>query len=403
MNRSQQIEDNSMHRRQSREDIVTSVWVPSPSSLIQNQSTYSNDNPTNKIYKTELLINRIPITPTANPLNNCSKCQRLIDCGNDKEIKFNNRYYHSNCFKCSTCNELINSSEDKKYLIDDNGEVICKKCELSKSKRCFNCHQSILDEKFICFNENNYHRPCFSCYSCRKSLINQVNIRIKDNQACCDECYGEKFSRKCEKCSQIISSGGSIVYKGKNYHEQCFRCGQCSRIMNEKEFYTENDKPCCSQCYDKYFALQCQQCSQIIKEKEYYTHNSKPCCIRCYEQSFAPQCQQCSRVISSGKSIQYNGNNYHEQCFRCGQCNNIMNEKQFYTQNNKPCCSLCHEKYFQKKCSKCFQSINDKYTVYKDKFYHINCFKCDKCYRIIDDNEKFTDNQFGIICSTCRI
>ncbi|UJR24805.1 hypothetical protein I4U23_006180 [Adineta vaga] len=432
MNTYQNLRRFTPETRTYREDVVTSVRVPPPPTppprpLVPEtrQPIYTNNPSSDRVYKTELIIN--PLTRTSR-VDDCFKCGRMINGQIDNDIKFNNRNYHRHCFTCSICHENLGLNTETTYLVDDNGGPICKKCQLAKAKICNVCQQSITIERYVHFEEHDYHRECFNCDYCRRSLIDQVNIHIQNSKRCCNQCFDDKFASQCYVCSQKIPSGRYTTYKGNKYHLDCFKCPHCQNVIREMEFPTYDNHPCCEQCYQEKFASKCCQCLKpIISEKaviyqdnkyhpdcfrcgqcyrpiiesRFHTNNSKPCCNQCYEKNIAPQCQQCFKTITVGKSVNYQGKIYHPDCFRCGHCEKIMYESKFYQADNKPCCRDCHEKYFTPKCAKCNRSILERYTTFKGQNYHINCFVCSKCRHIIDEKEKFYDEKIGILCAQC--
>ena len=205
----------------------------------------------------------------------------------------------------------------------------------------------------------------------------------------------------CFQCMQPISNEQYIIYDQHKYHHHCFRCFQCNQTINESKFHTKNSKPCCNKCYDQYLALRCFQCNQIITTGQYYSENNKPCCIRCYEQYFAPKCEKCFKSILNETAIVYDGKKYHSNCFRCIECNQVINTTKFGTKNNRPLCVSCHNNDLAPKCYRCFKSINGKYTTYQGNNFHIECFVCDKCHRVIYSNQEFYNGHSGVLCSLC--
>ncbi|CAF4072656.1 unnamed protein product, partial [Rotaria sp. Silwood2] len=420
----------------------------------------------------------------------CDKCKRVIDRNNGTEIKFNNRFYHVDCFTCVICNGNLNNSINSKYKVHDNGEAICSVCELAQAKICYVCREPILSQESIIFDEKNYHKNCFYCAQCHKSLIDEKDLRKHNLKACCIQCYNEQFAPRCEQCFEVISTGKSTVYNGKKYHPDCFRCNQCNKVImnsefsinnskfyclecynehflpkclqcfkpilngklisyNDKtyhqdcfrcehcnkiiidmEFSTQNSKRYCIQCYNEYFApkcaqcfksisvgksiiynektyhsdcFRCGQCNKVITDSKFHIENSNPCCTKCYNDYFAPHCEQCFKSISIGRSIIFDKKTYHPDCFRCNQCDKIIIDSKFQVENSKPCCIQCYNEYFKPRCSKCLRPIIDKYRTFKGKNFHIDCFQCMKCHRIINNGENFYNDQHDILCSTCAI
>ncbi len=294
---------------------------------------------------------------------------------------------------------------------------------------CEQCSQTISNGEYTNYNGNKYHLDCFKCFYCQ-TPIKELQFSIQNSNRCCRNCYEQKFSPICQQCFKPITSGESIIYNQNKYHPDCFRCGQCSKTIRHSEFHTHLSKPCCIQCYEQSIAPKCQQCfkpiiqgkvivfnenkyhsdcfrcgqcSKTIHDSEFHTHLSKPCCNQCYEESIAPKCQQCLKPIIQGKVIVFKENKYHPDCFRCGKCFQAIVESKFHMENDKPCCNQCHEKYFSFECSKCRRSIIGEYTIYQGKHFHINCFVCVKCHKVIREKDKFYDEQSGIVCSTCPI
>jgi hypothetical protein len=418
--------------------------------------------------------------------NRCSKCKDLINGSN--EIKFNNRYYHGDCFKCCHCDSNLNGSTNNKLKLSKDGEPMCSSCELSEAKICYVCQKSIVNEEIIIFDKNNYHKDCFNCNECHKSLVDEKNLQKHNSKACCIECFNKHFAERCCECSEPICNGKSTGYNGKSYHfdcfrcslcnkvisggefaehdskrccvecydqhfsikcckclkiilngqyinyndkmfhPNCFRCDNCNKVITDKEFPTHDGKPCCVQCYDEHFSskcvyclksisnaksiiyndkkyhedcFRCGQCDKVMTDSKFHTNNSKPCCNQCYDQIFAPNCSKCLEKISVGKSIIYDKKSFHPDCFRCGECDKVMNDSKFHTANSKPCCAQCYDQYFTPQCQKCLKPINDKYTTFNGKTFHIHCFVCTKCHQIINNNEQFYSDQTGVLCSTC--
>ncbi|CAF4964410.1 unnamed protein product [Rotaria sp. Silwood1] len=196
-------------------------------------------------------------------------------------------------------------------------------------------------------------------------------------------------------------------YLDKKYHPDGFRCCRCNRIIRDAKFTTHNPKPCCYRCYNQNSASQCAKCSEpisdgrtiiyqgdeyhpdcfrcchcnkIIRDAEFPTHNSEPCCYQCYNQYFASKCAKCSEPISNGRSTIFEGDEYHLDCFRCCHCDKIIKDRQFPTHNSKPCCNQCYNQYFASKCTKCFEPIsNGRSIIYQGNEYHPDCFRCFRC------------------------
>ena len=69
-------------------------------------------------------------------------------------------------------------------------------------------------------------------------------------------CYYKLHSKVCNKCPNLITPGNSyILFEDKNYHFDCFLCGDCNNKIgsDSKEFYMDvNLKKYCEPCVKKY-------------------------------------------------------------------------------------------------------------------------------------------------------
>ncbi|CAF4108003.1 unnamed protein product [Rotaria sordida] len=228
------------------------------------------------------------------PVSYCSKCTSSIDQSHQSIIRFNNRLYHNNCFTCGICHKNLNNSTNTKIAVDNN-EPVCAQCKLANARMCYVCQKPILTDGSITFDTNTYHDDCFRCCQCQKLLIDETKLAKHNSKPCCITCYDKQFAPQCSQCLKPISTGKIVTCDTKKYHSDCFRCGQCNK--------------------------------SLVDEKDLYEYNSKPCCFQCYEQQVAPQCVECHKPISIGKVLGWNENKYHEDCFRCYQCNKSLAEQ----------------------------------------------------------------------------
>ena len=292
----------------------------------------------------------------------CEQCEKAISQG--KSISFDGKKYHLDCFCCNRCGERIDHGQVEIF----NDKICCLECYKKYfARKCSKCLKGIVEERSIIFNENKYHINCFRCHSCHQ-IIREKQFTINNGEACCLECYERLFAKKCFQCSQSISNGKSILAENNQYHPECFRCFRCN---------------------------------QIINENKYRQHNSKPCCIRCFDQHYALRCEQCQQIISNEKKINFQGKDFHSNCFTCSICNQTINNDKFYEKNGKPCCNQCYENTYALKCSACSSPIIERYTIFEEKPFHIQCFRCSMCHRIIESTQTFQHKNQQIFCSTC--
>lgn len=353
----------------------------------------------------------------------CFGCQKPVL--SEKALDFDGKTYHISCFRCGQCKELI---MDNHGLHVRDSKPCCDDCyNRLFAPICAECQKPINTGKIATYNAKSYHPDCFRCGVCNQP-ITEKEFYTKDSKPCCDLCYRDRVAPRCARCSKAVCDPKFTVHDSKTYHLDCFRCGQCNQVISEKEFFTKDGKPCCNLCFRDRFAKRCShcqklivdgkstihennyyhpdcfrcgQCNRVITEREFFTKDGKPCCDTCYRERFATVCSHCRASILDGKSIVYDKKSYHTDCFRCGQCNQVINEKEFYMHEGKPCCNLCYRERVAPLCFKCHQAILGKCSIFEGKNYHAECFTCSKCYRSIGGTERFYSNSSGIVCAKC--
>ncbi|KER31853.1 LIM domain protein [Opisthorchis viverrini] len=174
------------------------------------------------------------------PSEICPKCQKAVYAA-EKKIA-GGKAWHSMCLKCGLCNKMLDSTT----VAEHEGEVFCKQChgrkfgpkgygfgggagalnmdsgahlgnvgtEMSNKPTtagtggavippeqggCPRCGKRVYDaEKAIgCPSGLNFHKACFRCKTCGKSLDSTTLCTQKEEQEIyCKGCYGKHFGPK---------------------------------------------------------------------------------------------------------------------------------------------------------------------------------------------------------------
>ena len=61
----------------------------------------------------------------------------------------------------------------------------------------------------------------------------------------------------------MINKGG-VTYKGTPWHRDCFICAHCSKSLAGEKFTSHEEKPYCADCYSELFAKKCHKCKKAI-------------------------------------------------------------------------------------------------------------------------------------------
>jgi len=126
-----------------------------------------------------------------------------------------------------------------------------------KTIRCYHCKGAIdsnQDEEILQANMYNvniggvlryYHPEHFACEKCEKHIPQTEDFVAENNQLIvCLDCYITFYSKKCQTCSQPITGHYREVLEFGCYHEPCFSCHECQKLIGDDTFYIEGGIVC---------------------------------------------------------------------------------------------------------------------------------------------------------------
>jgi len=134
---------------------------------------------------------------------------------------------------CSTCGTTVTAqtqSESQKTPSQQDSGDICPGCKKSVSSG-------------IRALDHLWHKECFSCSKCRKSLLTGSFVSGDDGKPLCGDCYDENFGKRCNKCHKTIS-GVFLNIDGKDYHRECFVCSSCKSPFDGGYFVKDGNNVC---------------------------------------------------------------------------------------------------------------------------------------------------------------
>jgi len=194
--------------------------------------------------------------------NNCDECRGVIGI-DSKDLSYKEKHWHESCFLCSKCK---NSLVDKQFGSKAD-RIYCGQCyDAQFAARCDACRDVFkAGMKKMEYKTRQWHEKCFTCVVC----VNPIGTKSfipKENDIYCTGCYEDKFATKCVKCKKVITSGG-VTYRNEAYHRECFTCTNCTKTLAGQRFTSRDDLPYCADCFAQLFSKRCVACVKPITGK----------------------------------------------------------------------------------------------------------------------------------------
>jgi len=194
--------------------------------------------------------------------NNCDECGKIIGI-DSKDLSYKEKHWHEACFVCAKCRTSL---VDKQFGSKAD-RIYCGSCyDAQFATRCDGCNDVFrAGMKKMEYKTRQWHEKCFVCCTC-KNPIGTKSFIPKEHEIYCAKCYEDKFATKCIKCVKVITQGG-VTYRNEPWHRECFTCTNCSKSLAGQRFTSRDDKPYCADCFGELFSKRCTACSKPITGK----------------------------------------------------------------------------------------------------------------------------------------
>jgi hypothetical protein len=180
----------------------------------------------------------------------------------------------------------------------------------------------------------------------------------------------------CAVCLKGISDAKWVTSEEtkKEYHNECFCCAECKKVVNAKERYFEIPSPSV-------------RVGSIVR------------CAECQKNY---NCTSCGGTIAVLVHKKHNGLLWHTDCWRCDSCNGSLGKTPQAADDfpRKLFCVECDGKGFRGVCSRCRGGCKGDFTEALDRQWHARCLTCHAC------QAPFPDGNFYVVdgepaCAKC--
>ncbi|KAA6427223.1 MAG: hypothetical protein FRX49_02980 [Trebouxia sp. A1-2] len=272
----------------------------------------------------------------------CVACNKV-----DTDISVEGKPMHRQCFRCTACSTVIDSSYRTEAGKQAHYHPHCYKEKFAP--RCVVCNKVETD---ITVKGKPMHEKCFKCSSCNAVISGKFTTHEELQTHYHPDCYKEKFGARCSACNKLFSGKYTIV-GGKSLHYECFKCNDCRQAIEGSH--------------------------QTDEQTQSHHHP------RCYSEKFGARCIVCNKVDTD---ITLEGRPMHRLCFKCSGCHKVIDGK--YTSDDAKQAHYhpnCYKEKFGARCSACNKLFSGKYTVVGGKSLHYECFLCTDCHLPIGDGK----------------
>ena len=265
--------------------------------------------------------------------------------------------FHRSCFSCETCRQQLNYSN----FASEGSRLFCPGCfkktvETARAKsvgpadlatikgssgeNCGRCGGLVFQLELVQTRRGRrFHRSCLTCHHCKAGLLASTLQEAGDEgEVYCKACYAVLFGHRrarsvgpsqaavkagpgeaaCLGCGFKVFQAERVGVVGGCYHESCFKCGACHRLLDSTTANTGRaGKILCKKCLVRE-SRTTPELNQVFV-RAFVDTNTIPAaeddpdmCVRCGGKVFLAE----RRAARSG--------NYHAACFTCQTCGRLL-------------------------------------------------------------------------------
>uniref|UniRef100_A0A8C2YFT1 Actin-binding LIM protein 2 n=1 Tax=Coturnix japonica TaxID=93934 RepID=A0A8C2YFT1_COTJA len=241
----------------------------------------------------------------------------------------------------------------------------------------------------------------------------------------------------CNTCGKPCK-GEVLRVQNKYFHIKCFVCKACGCDLAQGGFFVRQGDYICTLDYQRLYGTRCFSCDEFIEGevvsalgKTYHpdcfvcavcrlpfpagdrvTFNGKECiCQKCSlppsssTGSFPAQnlrnCGGCGSEIKNGQSLVALDKHWHLGCFKCNTCGKLLNAE-YISKDGIPYCETDYHAKFGIRCDNCEKYITGRVLEAGDKHYHPTCARCSRCNQMFTEGEEMYLQGTSIWHPVCR-
>ncbi|XP_055358732.1 actin-binding LIM protein 2 isoform X14 [Betta splendens] len=275
-----------------------------------------------------------------------------------------------------------------------------------------------------------------NCFCCCLTMFQQQAVHSPLEQQKQKQAGGGGGPIPCQNCGKPCK-GEALRVQNKHFHIKCFVCKVCGCELAQGGFFVRQGEYICTLDYQRMYGTRCFSCQDFIEGevvsalgKTYHprcfvcasckqpfpagdrvTFNGKECiCQKCTQplpaNSPAPiqavhNCCGCGKEFKNEQSLVALDKHWHLGCFKCKVCNKVLNAE-YISKDGIPYCEMDYHAMFGIQCESCKKYITGKVLEAGEKHYHPTCARCARCEQMFAEGEEMYLQGSSIWHPPCR-
>ncbi|XP_062068639.1 actin-binding LIM protein 2 isoform X2 [Lepus europaeus] len=241
----------------------------------------------------------------------------------------------------------------------------------------------------------------------------------------------------CSTCGNVCR-GEVLRVQNRYFHIKCFVCKACGCDLAEGGFFVRQGEYICTLDYQRLYGTRCFCCDQFIEGEvvsalgrtyhpdcfvcavcrlpfppgDRVTFNGKECvCQQCSLPSSGSgglhpaqglrSCGGCGAEIKNGQALVALDKHWHLSCFKCKACGKLLTAE-YISKDGLPYCEADYHSEFGIRCDGCEKYITGRVLEAGEKHYHPSCALCGRCGQMFAEGEEMYLQGSSVWHPACR-
>ncbi|KAL3841671.1 hypothetical protein ACJMK2_019785 [Sinanodonta woodiana] len=278
----------------------------------------------------------------------CPRCGHRVYFAEEQRAL--GKLWHKLCFKCATCNKLLDSTT----CTEHEGEAFCKAC-----------YGRLFGPKGYGFAGGA------SGLSANADYVTQEPTSFAQAQAAPMLQRNDSSSRwggsdACPRCGKAVYFAEEVRAIQRKWHKLCLRCANCDKLLDSYTVTEHEGDAFCKACYGKKFgpkgygfaggasglSMDTGVPYEISTDNVSYLAQAQAAPILEANNSAGGRfgggdsCSRCGKAVYFAEEARALGKKWHRLCLRCANCNKGLDSTTCTDHEGEVYCKSCHSKLF---------------------------------------------------------